>query len=214
MKDNSNYDKKLLKNFLSYKANDLEESKLLISVFVFVNTFLLIPAITPPYNVLIAFIIIPIVFLLNIYGVVYKLLLSKKENKTNYFLLFKGIYGCLCSVGLFLISQKIAYSTNVFNSPMYFIFSLIGYLAILYITFGNLKRQSLIKEDKNTGTIPTSIPKMMAFFYLISNALVTYLSTQTFLFIVVIAFLILSWITMYSFFELYRLYCIKTKVPE
>ncbi|WP_340399512.1 hypothetical protein [Paenibacillus sp. FSL H8-0079] len=74
-----------------------------ILVLFFLNVFLLIPVFSVPFQSLYTYILLPPLAFMNIWAIA--LIAAPRRLQLNY-VLFRGVFGIVCSVGFMVIIQK------------------------------------------------------------------------------------------------------------
>lgn len=105
-----------------------------ILVLFFLNVFLLIPVFSVPFQSLYAYILVPPLGFMNIWAIA--LIAALRRLQLNY-VLFRGVFGIVCSVGFMVIVQKFAYGTLGLSTPWYGIGSFVvyGFALFQYMKF-------------------------------------------------------------------------------
>ncbi len=120
--------------------------------------FIIMPALRPPRENIYSYIIIPSYACLLLFGA-WMALRPYEKKRQILSPLFVGVIGAFNSLGLLLIAEKMAYEWLHITSPFYFLFTVGGYLTLLFV----LLRWHLQAFRKEVIPGEKGLPKGMAF---------------------------------------------------
>ena len=141
---------------------------------------------------------------------------AKKDPQDTQFYLIRGIFGCLASFDCFLVTQKYAYTVLQFETPLYFILTLLGYVIILLLHFkmkiNKLKEAPSKKKDNNSSLNKAGIAGTASGLgYLACNLALSLVSENTGAIIFMTVLLFFSIVFMHFILELQRYFLIKKR---
>lgn len=180
-----------------------------ILVFFYLNLFLLIPVFSVPYIPLYAWILLPPLLIMNIWALA--LMIAPGKLQLNY-LLFRGVFGIVCSVGFMIVIQKFAYTGLRLTTPCYAVGSFAVYGLILY-QYARLHIRKLVApRKKNQGDSDLSmkvLTGMMGFGYLLANLSLMFVSKNTISIVLICVYAMLALVMFHFIMELHRYYWMK-----
>lgn len=205
---------KALKKYLKEKPTQTDRSNLLFGILVLPIFFICIPLFAPPFHLSYILLIVPFI-ILDIWILAYRFSKSYHSNKQDsQYYLIRGIFGCLFSFGCFLVSQKIAYTMLMLETPWYFILTFLGYLLILFLHFktrlNKLKEIQTKKKKQNYRNTVAVAGTAAGLGYLVYNMFLKNSSENITNFILIIVMLFFSIITMHFILDLHKYMVIKT----
>lgn len=180
-----------------------------ILVFFYLNLFLLIPVFSVPYEPLYAWILLPPLVLMNLWALA--LMIAPGRLQLNY-LLFRGVFGIICSVGFLIVIQKFAYTGLKLMTPWYAVGSFAVYGFILYL-YARLHIRKLVAPRKNNQDNPDLSMKVLTVMtgvgYLLANLSLMFVSEQTVTIVLMCVYAMLVLVMLHFIMELHRYYWMK-----
>ncbi|MEH6947114.1 hypothetical protein V7068_08555 [Bacillus sp. JJ634] len=213
------YNEKALTRYLNERPTMDNRSTTLFGIFIFPIPFIIGPLLAPPFHLFYFLLIVTPIILLDIWAGIYRFSKSyhyttKKQPQDTQYYLIRGIFGCLASLGCFLVTQKYAYTVLQFETPLYFILTLLGYVILLILHFktkiNKLKEAPSKKKNNNSRMNKAGIAgTASALGYLACNLALSVVSENTGVIIFMTVLLYLSIIIMHFILELHRFMLIK-----
>ncbi|MEK3918783.1 hypothetical protein [Paenibacillus sp. FSL K6-2393] len=182
-----------------------------ILVLFFLNVFLLIPVFSVPFQSLYAYILVPPLAFMNIWAIA--LIAAPRRLQLNY-VLFRGVFGIVCSVGFMVIIQKFAYGTIGLTTPWYAIGSFVVYSFALfqYVKFRLRKLQQppqRKKRDKSTGMPVATLTMITGGAYLLANISLAFVTHQTVAVVLMCVYIMLAFVVFHFIMDLHRYYWLR-----
>lgn len=155
MKKIIDFNKRAFAHYMAlYPVNEIR-FQIIALVLVGADIFILLPAFANPFRLLYVYIVTPPVVFLNLWAI--WIAINPRKRQLQYILL-RGVYGTICSVGLLVITQKFAYGVSQLQTPIYFILSFGFYGFALYHFYKNYieklqEPRKKSKSSKGTGGV-------------------------------------------------------------
>ncbi|MDT0121020.1 hypothetical protein Q9R46_00080 [Paenibacillus sp. RRE4] len=210
------YPKETFENYLVIYASDGIRLSAGTLVLFFLNVFLLIPIFSVPYQSLYAYLLLPPLVILNLWAIA--LIIAPRRLQLNY-VLFRGVFGLVCSVTFMVVIQKFAYGTLGMTTPWYVIGSFVMYVFTLiqYVRFRLRKlKQSprLNKIDKNFRMPIAVIAVISGGAYLMANISLAFVTEQTVVVILICVYNMLIFVVFHFVMDLHRYYWLRRVMNE
>ncbi|MEO2256795.1 hypothetical protein ABGV43_07730 [Paenibacillus amylolyticus] len=182
-----------------------------ILVLFFLNVFLLIPVFSVPFQSLYAYILLPPLAFMNIWAIA--LIAAPRRLQLNY-VLFRGVFGIVCSVGFMVIIQKFAYGTLGLSTPWYAIgsFAVYGFALFQYVKFRLRKLQhppQRKKGDKSMGVPVATLTMITGGAYLLANISLAFVTQQTVAVVLMCIYIMLAFVVFHFIMDLHRYYWLR-----
>lgn len=182
-----------------------------ILVLFFLNVFLLIPVFSVPFQSLYAYILVPPLAFMNIWAIA--LIVAPRRLQLNY-VLFRGVFGIVCSVGFMVTIQKFAYGTLGLSTPWYAIgsFAVYGFALFQYVKFRLRRLQQppqRKKGDKSTGVPVTTLTMITGGAYLLANISLAFVTQQTVVVVLMSVYIMLALVVFHFIMDLHRYYWLR-----
>ncbi|MCL6663303.1 hypothetical protein [Paenibacillus amylolyticus] len=182
-----------------------------ILVLFFLNVFLLIPVFSVPFQSLYAYILVPPLAFMNIWAIA--LIAAPRRLQLNY-VLFRGVFGIVCSVGFMVIIQKFAYGTIGLTTPWYAIgsFAVYSFALFQYVKFRLRKLQQppqRKKRDKSTGMPVATLTMITGGAYLLANISLAFVTQQTVAVVLMCVYIMLAFVVFHFIMDLHRYYWLR-----
>lgn len=207
--EGTTYNQKLFKSYLSlYPVNGIRLNAGTLVLF-FLNLFLIIPVLSVPYEALYAYILLPPLIVMNLWALA--LIIIPRRLQLNY-ILFRGVFGIVCSVGLIIVTQKFAYSGLQIKTPWYAVgsFALYGYALYQYAKSHIRKLQSPPKQAQSrSGMSVITLTTLIGLGYLAANLSLIFVSEQTVIVVLMCVYAMLAFVMFHFIMELHRYYWLK-----
>nr|WP_211747087.1 hypothetical protein [Paenibacillus sp. Marseille-Q4541] len=177
-----------------------------ILVLFFLNLFLIIPVLSVPYQRIYAYILLPPLAVMNIWAMA--LILAPRKLQLNY-VLFRGVFGIVCSLGFMIVTQKFAYIGLGLETPWYtaFSFAAYGFALYQYICSHIRKLDSpRQKREEDSGLSKVSITLFTGLGYLLANLSLLYVSEDRVAIVLLCVYSMLSFVMFHFILELHRYY--------
>lgn len=180
-------------------------------VLFFLNVFVLIPILAVPTEKLYRYLLFPTLFIMNIW--VLLLILFPVFLQKSY-VLFRGVFGVVCSLSLLIIMQLFAYSMLKLDTPIFAIGTLFVYGLALY---DYLKRHhkkankqtvtDLQKHRNNNRTShrwSRSVASLVGLGYFVANVTLGFVTQQFVVVVLILIYGMLSYTVFHFVLELER----------
>ncbi|MEK4113748.1 hypothetical protein ABIC86_005429 [Paenibacillus sp. DS2363] len=182
-----------------------------ILVLFFLNVFLLIPVFSVPFQSLYAYILLPPLAFMNIWAIA--LIAAPRRLQLNY-VLFRGVFGIVCSVGFMAIIQKFAYGILGLSTPWYVIGSFVvyGFALFQYVKFHLRKLRQppqRKKGDKSPGVPVATITMITGGAYLLANISLAFVTQQTVAVVLMCVYIMLAFVVFHFIMDLHRYYWLR-----
>ncbi|WP_125477327.1 hypothetical protein [Paenibacillus sp. LK1] len=177
-------------------------------VFFFLNVFLLIPIFSVPFQFLYASILLPILAVMNVWAIA--LIIAPRRLQLNY-VLFRGVFGVVCSLGFIIMVQKFAYGMLGLTTPWYAIasFTLYGLALFQYSKFHLRKLQQSTHGEKArvSAQMPlTTLALLTGAGYILANISLAFVTQQTVVVVLICVYTMLAFVVFHFIMDLHRYY--------
>lgn len=207
--EGTNYNRKAFQAYLClYPVKGIRSNAAILVLF-FLNTFLVIPVFGVPYEPLYAYILFPPLVVMNIWALA--LIMAPRKLQLNY-ILFRGVFGIVCSVGFMIVIQKFAYTGLNLTTPWYAIgsFAVYGFAFYLYARSHIRKLESPRKQSQGrSGMSMTTLSMLIGLGYLLANISLMFVSEETVPIVLMCVYTMLAFILFHFIMELHRYYWLK-----
>ncbi|MFI8705780.1 hypothetical protein ACIGHG_01635 [Bacillus sp. NPDC077411] len=214
MKKNIDFNKKAFERYMAvYPVNKIR-AEVITLVLVLADTLILLPAFANPFRLLYVYIVAPPIIFLNLWGI--WIIINPRKRQLQY-ILFRGVFGIICSVGLLIITQKFAYEVLQLQTPIYFIFSFGLYsFALYHYSKSHIKKlQEPIKKSsvwkKETGSVKIAA-FAAGFGQLVANIILSIATQQMGAIVFMCACTMFSFILFHFIMELHRYYYLRKHI--
>lgn len=199
----------LEKYLVGYAADGIRFSAGTLVLF-FLNVFFLIPIFSVPFQLLYASILLPILAIMNVWAIA--LIIAPRRLQLNY-VLFRGVFGVVSSLGFIIMIQKFAYGMLGLTTPWYAIssFTLYGLALFQYSKFHVRKlQQSLHGKKSGEGTpIPiTTLPLLTGVGYILANISLAFVTQHMVVVVLICVYSMLAFVVFHFIMDLHRYYWI------
>ncbi|MBD7970594.1 hypothetical protein [Paenibacillus gallinarum] len=177
-----------------------------ILVLFFLNLFLVIPVFGVPYQPIYAYILLPPLAIMNIWALA--LIVAPRKLQLNY-VLFRGVFGIVSSLGFIIATQKFAYTGLDFKTPMYAIgsFAAYGFALYHYIKSHLRKLKSPRKMKKQERRIPrVPVAALTGLGYLAANLSLMFVTEEAVTIVLMCVYSMLAFVMFHFILELHRYY--------
>lgn len=207
--EGTTYDRQAFKDYLSlYPVNTIRFNAGILVLF-FLNVFLIIPVLSVPYEALYAYILLPPLVLMNLWAL--GLMAVPRKLQLNY-VLFRGVFGIVCSVGFVVVTQKFAYSGLQLKTPWYAIgsFAALGLAFYFYMRSYIGKLQSPQKRGQSRPRMSrVTLAMVVGVGYLAANLSLMFISEDTVTIVLMCVYAMLAFVMFHFTMELHRYYWLK-----
>lgn len=199
------------KNMKLYPVNSIR-SNVIILVLLLLDLFLTIPLIGNPYIAVYVYVLMPPIVLINIWALV--LVIMPRKLQLNY-VLFRGVFGLVCSIGFMIMTQKFAYGMLGLDTPWYFISSFAAYGIALYCYIkyhlAKFKNPSTYKKEpkvkkKHKREAVVTMTTFTGAGYLIANLSLGFATQQFVATVLMCVYSMLAFVLFHFIMELHRYY--------
>lgn len=205
----SNYNRKALQEYLTlYPVNGIRLNAGILVLF-FLNLFLVIPVLSVPYQPLYAYILIPPLIVMNVWALA--IIAIPRKLQLNY-ILFRGVFGIVCSVGFMVVIQKFAYSGLGLTTPWYAVgsFAIYGFALYQYVRTHIRKLESPQKANQSRSGMPmVTLTVLIGLGYLLANLSFMLISEETVTIVLMCVYALLAVIVFHFILELHRYYWLR-----
>ncbi|WDH83115.1 hypothetical protein [Paenibacillus urinalis] len=205
--EGTDYDRTKFETYLSlYPVSTIRLNAGILVLF-FLNVFLIIPILSAPYEPLYAYLLFPPLAVMN--GWALALIAAPRKLQLNY-ILFRGVFGIVASLGLMLATQKFAYSSLELTTPWYAIGSFAVYGFALYHYVRSHLRKLRIpekkqqEEHKRMRLLPLTMIAGLG--YLLANLSLMFVSENTVVIVLMCVYSMLAFVLFHFIMELHRYY--------
>ncbi|WP_373456207.1 hypothetical protein [Paenibacillus taichungensis] len=211
MYEGTSYHRETFENYLAvYAVEGIRFSAGTLVLF-FLNIFLLIPVFSVPFQPVYAYILLPLLVVMNVWAVA--LIVTPRKLQLNY-VLFRGVFGIVCSLGFMIIVQKFAYGMLGFTTPWYAIgsFVLYGFALYQYAKFHLRKlRQSPHRKKGEMGSrMPVAMLTMLTGAgYLLANISLAFITQQTVAVVLMCVYIMLAFVVFHFIMDVHRYYWLR-----
>ncbi|MEK4076720.1 MULTISPECIES: hypothetical protein [Paenibacillus] len=205
------YPRETFENYLVIYAADGIRLSVGTLVLFFLNVFLLIPVFSVPFQSMYAYILVPPLVFMNIWAIA--LIAAPRRLQLNY-VLFRGVFGIVCSVGFMVIIQKFAYGTLALTTPWYAIgsFAVYGFALFQYVKFRLRKLRQppqRKKGDKSPGMPVATLTMITGGAYLLANISLAFVTQQTVAVVLMCVYIMLAFVVFHFIMDLHRYYWLR-----
>ncbi|GGG13647.1 hypothetical protein GCM10010912_67560 [Paenibacillus albidus] len=184
------------------------------SLMLLPDLFLTLPVAANPYNPLYLYLLAPPLVLLNLWALA--LIAAPGRLQINY-VLFRGVYGILCSLGLMTVTQKFAYDILSLPVPWYSVvsFGLYGLAFYAYATRHLAKQGQPAPswKDKNSKA-GTGLSVYIGLGSLVANLSLGIATQQVVAAVLMAVYVMLALLLFHFIMELHRYYRLSRQVQE
>ncbi|MFX3648054.1 hypothetical protein MKY92_26265 [Paenibacillus sp. FSL R5-0623] len=211
MYEGTPYPRETFENYLVIYAADGIRLSVGTLVLFFLNVFLLIPVFSVPFQSMYAYILVPPLVFMNIWAIA--LIAAPRRLQLNY-VLFRGVFGIVCSVGFMVIIQKFAYGTLALTTPWYAIgsFAVYGFALFQYVKFRLRKLRQppqRKKGDKSPGMPVATLTMITGGAYLLANISLAFVTQQTVAVVLMCVYIMLAFVVFHFIMDLHRYYWLR-----
>lgn len=211
MYEGTPYPRETFENYLVIYAADGIRLSVGTLVLFFLNVFLLIPVFSVPFQSMYAYILVPPLVFMNIWAIA--LIAAPRRLQLNY-VLFRGVFGIVCSVGFMVIIQKFAYGTLALTTPWYVIgsFAVYGFALFQYVKFRLRKLRQppqRKKGDKSPGMPVATLTMITGGAYLLANISLAFVTQQTVAVVLMCVYIMLAFVVFHFIMDLHRYYWLR-----
>lgn len=207
--EGTKYNRKAFKAYLSlYPVSGIRLNAAILVLF-FLNLFLVIPVLSVPYEPLYAYILLPPLVVMNVWALA--LIAAPQKLQLNY-ILFRGVFGIVCSVGFMVITQKFAYSGLKLTTPLYAAgsFAAYGFALYQYARSHIRKLESPRKHSQGrSGMSIMTLTVLTGLGYLLANLSLMFVSEETVTIVLMCVYALLAFVMFHFILELHRYYWLK-----
>jgi hypothetical protein len=129
MRKTTDFNKRAFKNYMIVYDVKRMRGNIITLVLLMLDMFILLMTFVPPFQPIYAYILVPPIAFLHLWGI--WVVINPRKRQVQY-TLFRGVFGIVCSLGLLIVTQKFAYTMLKLQTPLYFIFSFSLYFFALY----------------------------------------------------------------------------------
>lgn len=141
----------------------------------------------------------------------FALIIAPRKLQLNY-VLFRGVFGIVCSAGFMIVVQKFAYSGLHLTAPWYTLGSFTAYGFALY-QYARLHIRKLKFPRKQrqgrTGMPMVSLTALTGLGYLLANLSLMLVSEETVTIVLICVYAMLAFVMLHFILELHRYYWLK-----
>lgn len=205
----TNYDRKAFQDYLSmYPMSGIRLNAGILVLF-FLNLFLIIPVMSVPYKPIYAHILFPPLAVMNVWAAA--LIIAPRKLQLNY-VLFRGVFGIVCSLGFMIVTQKFAYEGLGFETPWYALgsFAAYGFALYQYIRSHIRKLESPRKKrEEDSGISMVTLTALTGLGYLLANLSLIFVSEETVAIVLMCVYSMLAFVMFHFILELHRYYWLR-----
>ncbi len=211
MVEGTPYHREAFENYLAVYAVDGIRFSAGTLVLFFLNIFLLIPVFSVPFQPVYAYILLPLLLVMNVWAIA--LIVTPRRLQVNY-VLFRGVFGIVCSLGFMVIVQKFAYGMLGLTTPWYAIgsFVIYGFALYQYAKFHLRKlQQSPHRKKGDTGArMPVALLTMLTGAgYLLANISLAFVTQQTVAVVLMCVYIMLAFVVFHFIMDVHRYYWLR-----
>lgn len=208
--EGTKYQLKAFRNYLTlYPVEGIRLNAGILVLF-FLNLFIAIPVFSIPYESLYAYVLLPPLAVMNLWALA--LIAAPRKLQQNY-VLFRGVFGVVCSLGFMIVIQKLAYSRLQLGSAWYAIgsFAIYGLALYFYARYHIVKLQTTVKEHINRQGKPSTgvIVMVSGLGYLAANLSLLFVSDETVTIVLMCVYAMLAFVMFHFIMELHRYYWLR-----
>lgn len=207
--EGTNYDRRAFQDYLSlYPVSGIRLNAGILVLF-FLNLFLIIPVMSVPYKPIYAYILFPPLAVMNVWAMA--LIAAPRKLQLNY-VLFRGVFGIVCSLGFMVVTQKFAYEGLGFDAPWYALgsFAAYGFALYQYIRTHIRKLKSpRNKREEGSRISMVTLTALTGLGYLLANLSLMFVSEDTVAIVLMCVYSMLAFVMFHFILELHRYYWLK-----
>ncbi len=180
-------------------------------VLFFLNVFVLVPVLAAPAEKLYMALLFPPLIVMNLWALLLILLTAALQRS---YILFRGIFGVVCSLSLLIVMQKFAYSMLELNTPFFALGTLLAYGIALYDYIKRNRKKkgkqtaTVLRKSKNDSRVTAEWSKPVAAFaglgYLAANVTLGFVTQQFVVVVLILIYGMLSYTVFHFMMELKR----------
>ena len=139
------------------------------------------------------------------------LIIAPRKLQLNY-LLFRGVFGIVCSLGFMIVIQKFAYTGLKLTTPWYAVGSFAVYGLTLYQYARLHLRKLAVPRKESQGGSDLSMKVLTGvtgFGYLLANLSLMFVSENTVTIVLICVYAMLAMVIFHFIMELHRYYWMK-----
>ncbi|WP_082967254.1 hypothetical protein [Paenibacillus oryzae] len=181
-------------------------------VLFFLNVFVLVPVLAAPAEKLYMALLFPPLIVMNLWALLLILLPAALQRS---YILFRGIFGVVCSLSLLIVMQKFAYSMLELNTPFFALGTLLAYGIALYDYIKRNRKKKgkqtapvFLQKSKKDARTKSEWSKPVAAFaglgYLASNVTLGFVTQQFVVVVLILIYGMLSYTVFHFMMELRR----------
>lgn len=211
MYEGTSYNRDAFENYLAVNAVDGIRFSAGTLVLFFLNVFLLIPVFSVPVQLMYAYILLPPLAVMNVWALA--LIVAPRRLQLNY-VLFRGVFGIVCSLGFMIIIQKFAYGMLGLTTPWYAIGSFVvyGFALYQYAKFHIHKLKQLPyshKADKGSRMPVATLTLLTGAGYLLANISLAFVTEQTVAVVLMSVYIMLAFVVFHFIMDVHRYYWLR-----
>lgn len=207
--EGTKYNRKAFRTYLSlYPVSGIRLNAGILVLF-FLNLFLVIPVLSVPYEPLYAYLLLPPLVVMNAWALA--LIAAPRKLQLNY-VLFRGVFGIVCSVGFMIVTQKFAYSGLHLTTPWYAVgsFAAYGFALYQYVRSHIRKLETPRKQRQDrSGLSMMTLTMLTGLGYLLANLSLMFVSEKTVTIVLMCVYAMLAFVMFHFIMELHRYYWLK-----
>ncbi|WP_235439964.1 hypothetical protein [Paenibacillus sp. DMB20] len=162
-----------------------------------------------PYEPLYAYLLLPPLVIMNAWALA--LIAVPRKLQLNY-VLFRGVFGIVCSVGFMIVTQKFAYSGLHLTTPWYAVgsFAAYGFALYQYVRshIRKLETPRMQSQDRS-GMSMMTLTILTGLGYLLANLSLMFVSEKTVTIVLMCVYAMLAFVMFHFILELHRYYWLK-----
>ncbi|WP_440112856.1 hypothetical protein [Paenibacillus sp. QZ-Y1] len=206
--EGTSYHQDALEKYLVFYAADSIRFSAGTLVLFFLNLCLLIPIFSVPFQPLYAYILLPVLAVMNVWAIV--LIVAPRRLQLNY-VLFRGVFGVVCSLSFILIVQKFAYGMLALTTPWYAIVSvtMYGFAFFKYSKFHLRKLEQSPHSKKKGGNAKMPVVALTLLTgagYMLANISLFFVTQQTVAVVLMCVYSMLAFVVFHFIMDLHRYY--------
>jgi hypothetical protein len=214
MKTITDFNKKAFEIYMAVYSVDGMRGTIIGLIFILIDIFILLPAFAPPFQPIYVYILVPPIVFLHLWGI--WIIINPRKRQLQY-TLFRGVFGIVYSVGLFMIAQKFAYTMLKLQTPLYFIFSVSLYVFALYHYYLHHVKKLCEQKKKSTsskGGGYTVVATFVVLGQIVGNILIGSASQQVMAIVLMSIWSMLSFMAFHFIMELHRYYYLRQYIKD
>lgn len=209
--EGTSYNRDAFENYLAVYAVDGIRFSAGTLVLFFLNVFLLIPVFSVPFQPLYAYLLLPPLVVMNVWAIA--LIVAPRRLQLNY-VLFRGVFGIVCSLGFMIIIQKFAYGMLGLTTPWYAIGSFVvyGFAFFQYakVHINRLKQSpNRQKSDKGARMPVATLTMLTGGGYLLANISLAFVTEQTVAVVLMSVYIMLAFVVFHFIMDIHRYYWLR-----